>query len=411
MRLLQYSRTREWFAFFVTDTEHFRVAIGRKRTLTLTDAQGAFDRIDAFWASAECPLAGYLGYDLKNDVEDLSSHHTDALAMPEACLFEPQLWVDVEGDDVVMDGENSEADRLSRFLDAPYEEVSPPHASLHVECLTDRDTYLRRARSLLHHIRRGDIYEVNYCVQFLGTASGFDPHSRFVELQARTEAPFSVFAKLAGRYVLSASPERFLRYRSGELISQPIKGTAKRSADPDEDRRSAQRLRHDPKERSENVMIVDLVRNDLSRVAARDTVRVEELFGVYAFRTVHHMISTVRARLHPKRRPMDAIRACFPPGSMTGAPKISAMNLIESHENFKRGCYAGSFGRFEPTGDFDLNVVIRTLVYNPDTQTVGFAVGSALTALADPEREYEECLLKAEALLNVLHGTPSAKTR
>ena len=407
--LLQFSRGEDYFAFFITDTNRFRAAFGRRRKLIVQDPRGAFDKISAFWTASKTTLAGYLGYDLKNDLEDLNSSHDDALNMPVACLFEPRVWVDVKGNEVTLTGDKTQVEILVEFLKVPNRFETTPGVPVDITCQTNKPTYLRNAQTLLDHIHRGDIYEVNYCIRFTGTATEFDPQSRFFALQKRTVAPFSVFAKLAGNYVLSASPERFLQHRSGELISQPIKGTAKRSDDPIEDRRLAEALRNDEKERSENVMIVDLVRNDLSRVAARGSVEVDELFGIYPFKTVHHMISTVRARLAHDRQPIDAIRACFPPGSMTGAPKISAMKLIEHHENFKRGCYAGGFGYFGPNGDFDMNVVIRTLIYNSETHAIGFSVGSALTALADPAREYEECMLKAEALLNVLHGTPSAK--
>ncbi len=407
-KLLQFSRREEWFAFFITGTEHFRAAFGQRRKLILDDPRGAFERISAFWAESKSTLTGYLGYDLKNDLEALESAYHDAFDMPVACLFEPTVWIDVSGREATLTGDKTQVELLVEFLKEPNHFEINPGIPVDMICHTDKPTYLRNAQSLLDHIHRGDIYEVNYCIQFTGRAPDFDPHSRFFELQKRTKAPFSVFAKLAGRYVLSASPERFLRHRSGELISQPIKGTAKRSVDPVEDRHLADGLLNDEKERSENVMIVDLVRNDLSRVAARGSVEVTELFGIYSFKTVHHMISTVRARLAEKYRPLDAIRTCFPPGSMTGAPKISAMKLIEQHENFRRGCYAGGFGYFEPDGDFDLNVVIRTLLYNSETQSVGFSVGSALTAAADPEREYDEVQNSTDRFLEALKALGAA---
>jgi para-aminobenzoate synthetase component 1 len=193
-----------------------------------------------------------------------------------------------------------------------------------------------------------------------------------------------------------------LKREGRRLISQPIKGTAKRYADLFLDEKSKAELKSDPKERSENVMIVDLVRNDLSRVAERGTVHVSELFGVHTFKTVHHLISTVEARLKKDLDSWDAIEASFPMGSMTGAPKISAMELIERYENFKRGAYSGAFGIMKPNGDFDFNVLIRTLLYNTKNKMLGFGVGSAITIKADPEKEYDECLLKAEALMRSL---------
>ena len=315
------------------------------------------------------------------------------------------LHVRAAGDDLHLEGDRKAVADLIRFLeDGPEFHFHPP-TPVDVACSVSRESYMENAGQLLNAIARGDIYEVNYCVPFFGNAPDFDPQSRFHTLQSLTEAPFSVFARMADRHILCASPERFLKNKGGRLTSQPIKGTIRRSPDADEDNHLRDQLFNDEKERAENVMIVDLVRNDLSRVAARSSVRVRELFGVYTFKTVHHLVSTIEADLDEKSRPLDAIRAGFPPGSMTGAPKISAMERIEKHENFKRGCYAGSFGKLEANGDFDLNVVIRTIIHHPGKETVGFAVGGALTAGTHPDREYRECLLKAEALIKVLHGT------
>ncbi|MNF55508.1 Aminodeoxychorismate synthase component 1 [compost metagenome] len=186
------------------------------------------------------------------------------------------------------------------------------------------------------------------------------------------------------------------------LISQPIKGTAERFLDPKLDELSKEKLTSDPKERAENIMITDLVRNDLSRTAQKGSVQVKELCGIYSFMQVHQMISTITSKLDPQYSVVEALKKTFPMGSMTGAPKISVMKIIEELEETKRGLYSGAIGYFTPDGDFDFNVVIRSILYNQENQYVSFSVGSAITSLSDPEREYEECLLKAKAMRAVL---------
>ena len=203
---------------------------------------------------------------------------------------------------------------------------------------------------------------------------------------------------------MCSSPERYLCKRGSELISQPIKGTAGRNADPNKDRQVIFELQNDLKERSENIMITDLVRNDLSKIASKGSVEVVELCKVYSFKQVHQMISTITAKVSGSTNPVMCIENTFPMGSMTGAPKLSAMQIIESLENTKRGLYSGSIGYFEPKGDFDFNVVIRSILYNSEKPYVSFSVGSAITAQATPEKEYEECLLKAKAMRETLEA-------
>jgi para-aminobenzoate synthetase component I len=223
-----------------------------------------------------------------------------------------------------------------------------------------------------------------------------------LHLNAISPTPFSGFFKLKDRYILSATPERFLCKRGNKLISQPIKGTAKRSADLAEDLRIKAALKVNIKEQSENVMIVDLVRNDLTKSAVKGSVKVDELFGIYSFPQVHQMISTISCELDPTVDLIEAIRNTFPMGSMTGAPKIKAMELIDQYERSKRGVYSGSFGCISPTGDFDFNVIIRSILYNAEEQYLSFQVGGAITYAANAEEEYEECLLKASAIMQVL---------
>ncbi len=391
------------FAVFVTDRRNFRCAVGAAQYIEITETSGALSKLEAFHAAASGRIVGYMGYDLKNDVEQLTSANPDCLGMPEAAFFLPEMWISCTDGLVIL--ESSAENILNDALDtlrypSPFTPRKAP--SIALVASESRDSYIKGVQSLQQHLHHGDIYEANFCMQFHGQAVGLSPLHRFIKLQSLTEAPFSVFARFEDHYIMCASPERFLKRKGTLLTSQPIKGTIRRSDNPTVDNELKEQLSKDPKEQSENVMIVDLVRNDLSRVAAPDSVKVAELYGIHTFKTVHHMISTVEATLLEGQSSWDAIRACFPMGSMTGAPKVSAMKLIEAHEHFKRGAYSGAFGWMEPNGDFDFNVMIRSLFFNSATQTIAFSVGSAITVQAHAEKEYEECLLKAAALLQSL---------
>lgn len=392
------------FAFYVNHLSSFSLAVGATRQIELSESKGAFSKLETFQTSAKKRIAGYLGYDLKIDLEALTSANPDKLKMPVATFFEPEAWVNyTDGKLEITDCSAEMEKEIRAAIDQPHiaEKSTDPPPEMRPE-MTEAE-YLEGAEAIKNHLRRGDIYEANFCFQMNGDADEKSLLNRFLALHERTHAPFSVYARMGEHEILSASPERFLNNSGGKLCSQPIKGTRKRSTDKIVDEALIAELRNDPKEQSENVMIVDLVRNDLSRVASRGTVKVKELFGIQSFKTVHHMVSTICADLNTERHNhWDAIKACFPMGSMTGAPKISAMKIIEERENFKRGPYSGGFGWMDPNGDFDFNVMIRTIFYSRREKLLSLSVGSALTINADPQKEYEECILKAEALLQSL---------
>ncbi|MDC1244897.1 anthranilate synthase component I family protein, partial [Crocinitomicaceae bacterium] len=197
------------------------------------------------------------------------------------------------------------------------------------------------------------------------------------------------------------SPERFIKKNGSNLLAQPIKGTARRGENDTEDKFLFKSLRNDPKERAENIMIVDLMRNDLSKVAEKNSVKVDELCEIYSFETVHQMISTVSCKVKKQYSFVDILKATFPMGSMTGAPKIRAMELIEKYEDFKRGLYSGSVGYIAPNGDFDFNVIIRTMIHNKNLKTLSCSVGSAITIKSDAEKEFEECQIKIKKMIDV----------
>ncbi|TSJ44733.1 chorismate-binding protein [Fluviicola chungangensis] len=269
----------------------------------------------------------------------------------------------------------------------------------------DQTTYLERIQQLKEHIQLGDIYELNFCQLIESqpiTLHSIQPF--FNRMWELNPTPFAGMVETERWMLASASPERFIQKKGSKLISQPIKGTAPRGKTEPEDMQFRNNLQASPKERAENVMIVDLVRNDLSRVATKGSVHVEELCGIYSFPTVHQMISTISCELKEKMSLSEILKAAFPMGSMTGAPKKSAVELAEKYEGFSREFYSGSFGVIYPNMDFDLNVLIRTLVYDHQTKKLSCGVGGAITMLSDPQAEYEECRFKVDKILS-LFGT------
>jgi para-aminobenzoate synthetase component 1 len=367
-----------------------------------------FGLLGRYQAGNQDWMFGHLGYDLKNCIENLQTANSSRIGFPDLHFYRPRFVVTLAGGILslgYLPGDENEARRLFDYLESPANAavLFPESAPLqHISAGCTREQYLDRVNELLRHIARGDIYEINFCMEFFATHPGFAPATCFRELNQKAKAPFAAFYRVDNNYLVCASPERYLKKSGEQLISQPIKGTIRRGENAEADAVLKEQLRNDPKERSENVMIVDLVRNDLSRIAARASVRVEELFGIYSFETVHQMISTVSATLREGCHGTDALKATFPMGSMTGAPKVRAMQLAEETEGMKRGLYSGALGYFTPGGDFDFNVVIRSIQYNADTEALSLMVGSAITQGSVPEREYDECLLKARALFNVL---------
>lgn len=344
-----------------------------------------------------------LSYDLKNEIHGLESRNHDDVQFPRAVLIVPETVVSLtpEGFEVKT-GKLTDVHReyLAKLMSTSVSEPIP----LLMKPKISRESYMKNVEKLQKHIQRGDIYEVNYCQEF--SQKNYllsNPEAFYSKFRHITQTPFSAYLELEDHIVCSGSPERFLKKVGNHLISQPIKGTIRRGKDEMEDAQLKTQLKNDPKERSENIMIVDLVRNDLSIIAERASVHVEELCEIYSFKTVHQMISTVSCDLASDCTFTKILEATFPMGSMTGAPKRSAMTLIEAHENFQRGLYSGSIGYIDPKGDFDLNVVIRSFLYNKKTHYLSCAVGSAITIKALPENEYAECLTKVETIFRQMN--------
>ncbi len=283
------------------------------------------------------------------------------------------------------------------------ESISIKETKIDFFCRLDKKIYIETVNKLLAHIKRGDIYEINYCIEFFAENVVINPKEVFFRLKSLTEAPFARLYKADDNWIICASPERFVQKRGNKLITEPMKGTARRSIDSEEDSRIREGLANSIKEQTENVMAVDVARNDLSILAKKGTVFTDVLFDVKTFKNLHQMVSTISCEVKPKMEFNQIIDATFPPASMTGAPKIKAVELIKKYEFSKRGIYSGCLGYIDENGDFDFCVVIRTIIYNERKRSISFHVGSAITASSNPEEEWNECMLKADSLLIALN--------
>ena len=378
-------------------------------TAIKTDYFNAFEKLKEYQTITKDYIFGYISYDVKNDIEQLSSKNFDGLGFADLYFFQPQKLVFIKGNSVefqylrmVDDEIENDFEVISKLSFLSEKKELKNKADLKIKLRIHKEEYHKKVTKVLEHIHRGDIYEANFCQEFYAENATINPLEVYQHLNEISEPPFATFLKMEHQYLLSASPERYIKKEGTKIISQPIKGTAKRLISKIDDDKTAFDLSRDEKERSENVMIVDLVRNDLSKIAKKGSVKVEELCKVYSFKQVHQLISTVVSEVEENTHPIDIIRDTFPMGSMTGAPKFSAMKIIEELEETKRGLYSGTVGYITPTGDFDFNVVIRSILYNEEKKYISYSVGGAITAKSTPEKEYEECLLKAKAMRHVL---------
>tara|TARA_R110001592_G_scaffold18399_2_gene76385 strand:- start:395 stop:1651 length:1257 start_codon:yes stop_codon:yes gene_type:complete len=370
------------------------LAVGAKR-IFVPNEKDRFEALSAFHQGKW--LFGYLGYDLKNDTEDLSSNNTDKVQFPEISFFEPKHILFFKGNEVEIWSEEDVLAQIEKTESSTAQsKLSTPQASI------TQTKYLAIIEKLRQHIEEGDCYEINFCQEFHGEIETVNPIQLYLDLNKLSPSPFSCFQKHVDHYILSASPERFMKKEGDRIISQPIKGTRARGNSEAEDEALRKDLRSDEKELAENMMIVDLVRNDLARSSKVGSVKVEEIFGIYSFQQVHQMISTIVSEKRDDVTAFEVIKNAFPMGSMTGAPKVKVMELIEQYENTKRGAFSGAAGYISPNGDFDFNVLIRSLFLNKSSKTYSFQAGSAITYDSDPQKEYEECMVKAKAILSLI---------
>ncbi len=413
LKALTWADQQRHFAYFNSNDipypkNGFRhvLAIGAKETLGYH--QGTFfDELSALQKRIEQSdlmndwLVGYLGYDLKNETEKLESKNHDGLGFPEAQFFNPEHVLTFHADQVEVHSDQTDLfdTILAVDFNSTENKLSPPINSV------EKPDYLANVQQLRKHIEEGDCYEINYCQEFHGEIISFNPIELYRSLNEISPNPFSCLQKFDEHYIVSASPERFMKQQGTTIISQPIKGTRQRSDNSNEDIRLKTDLRNDPKELAENMMIVDLVRNDLARTAKMGSVKVEEIFGIYSFPQVHQMISTVCSEMRDGMDRIEVIEKAFPMGSMTGAPKVKVMELIERYENTKRGPFSGAAGYINGKASFDFNVLIRSIFVNKKTNAYSFQVGGAITYDSVPELEYEECMLKAKAIFQLINAT------
>lgn len=386
------------------------LAAGCKRSLQLQPGN-SFSALKDFYESKPSWLFGHLGYDLKNEVEQVSSRFEPLVDFGMGFFFEPAIVVRLQKNECSISSEDQNPQEIwTAILQQPSEINNNISPEVTLQSRIERDEYLQAVNALKEHIRRGDCYEINFCQQYFSENAVLNPLYTYSQLLQHSPNPFAAIYKLDGKYCLCASPERYLKKTGRSILSQPIKGTSKRHTDDlKEDTASKTTLQNSSKERSENVMVVDLVRNDLSRIAKEGSVVVEELYGIYSFPQVHQMISTIKAELADGLHWTDSIKATFPMGSMTGAPKKRVLELIDEYEAAARGLFSGSIGYITPEADFDFNVVIRSIFYDAFKKSLSFSVGGAITFASNASDEYQETLLKAAAIMKVLGVEPAER--
>jgi len=368
----------------------------------------AFETLQLFHGKHSDWLFGHLSFELKAETEGVVSRHSESIGFPDIHFYIPRYVLQINDFSLtigtIVDDHNEVFNQIINCKVA-FGDKQNQHPAITPR--QSKEQYIDSVNALKQHILRGDCYELNYCQEFYCQPCFINPLQLFTSLQQVSPAPFSAYYRMNDLYCLSASPERYLQKKGTRIMSQPIKGTRKRMIHEHDDKQIIAELLDSEKERAENVMVVDLVRNDISKICREGTVQVDELFAIYSFPQVHQMISTISGELADDHTWCDAIAATFPMGSMTGAPKRRVLELIDRYEASSRGLYSGAIGYITPEGDFDFNVVIRSVLYNANTHYLNYHAGSAITFKSDAEMEYEECLLKAAFIRNVLEAGDS----
>ena len=396
---ISYLNPNQYFNYPQKPFRHL-IAFGSEYSVQTNDTQNVFDA----WKEIRRQyskdwLFVFISYEGKNSVEELTSKKEQAIHFNTATFNIPKhVWeinsneiriLKGDGNSIIADIQNSHGE----------EKKQQPTISIHH--LVSRHQYIEQVTAIQKYILEGNAYEINYCMPFVGKGK-LNAVDTYLKLNTLTPMPFSVFYKFNTEYILSASPERFIKKDQQQIISQPIKGTSKRGSTIEEDQQLKIILRDSQKEQAENAMIVDLVRNDLSRTGLAGSVHVPELCGMYTFPNVHQLISTVASIMNTAYSSIEVIKQAFPMGSMTGAPKVSAMHLIDSVEEVARGPFSGTVGYMDPEDNFDFNVLIRSIFYNNETEEIFMEAGSAITHYADAETEYEECITKITPMITIL---------
>jgi para-aminobenzoate synthetase component 1 len=385
------------------------LAAAGERARLKTEAGTAFQQLKQFSLMQNDWIFGHFAFDLKSETEKITSLLPDHVGFPDLFFFVPEIIVLIRRDEMEIGLFGDRHQEIRKEI----EEINPDienavTGEVAIQKRISRQQYIESIQRLRQHILRGDCYEINFCQEFFAEKTELQPLNLFHALTRISPSPFSAYYSVDKKYLLCASPERFLKRKGDSVVSQPIKGTSARNlVDATQDELSKASLAASEKDRAENVMVVDLVRNDLSKICETDSVRVAELFGIYSFAQVHQMISTVVGKPLPSLHWTEMIAGTFPMGSMTGAPKKRVLELIEQYEKTKRGLFSGALGYVQPNQDFDFNVVIRSLLYNSSNQYLAYFAGSGITINSEPESEYEECLLKVAAFEKIIKN-PSA---
>jgi len=345
---------------------------------------------------------GHVSYDFKNQLEPLSSLHSDKIKFSDIFFFQPEIVIQLSENEIKISSLTDTPEKIFFAIQSKENNITAEN-NIEIQSAFTKEEYVHVIKQLQQHILRGDCYEINFCQEFFANDASIQPQQLYHHLTTISPVPFACFYKLNDKFLICASPERYVKKQGNIILSQPVKGTYKRNLQNEkDDELLKQKLAADQKEKNENVMVVDLVRNDLSKICEEGSVKVEELFGIYSFPQVHQMISTIKGELSNETDFADVLKATFPMGSMTGAPKRKVMELIEQYEKTKRGIFSGCVGYIAPNKDFDFNVVIRSIMYNQTEKYLSYQVGSGITFNSNAENEYEECLLKAEAIKQVL---------
>lgn len=379
------------------------LAIGCRRYVQPT-AGNAYASIQKFYDDKPSWIFGHLGYGLKNETEKLTDAQQPFIDFGLAFFFEPEIIIKVNNNFCSISSTTIHHEEIFEEINNLSEmQLTPAFNKINLKHAISKEEYIKTIQKLQQHIRMGDCYEINFCQQFYAEEAKINPLEIYHKLEKISPNPFSALYKLHDKYCICASPERYLQKKGNKIISQPIKGTSTRNLrNNSEDSKNWQNLAKSPKDKSENVMIVDLVRNDLSKICEEGTVQVDELFGIYSFPQVHQMISTISGNVKIGTKWTEIVKASFPMGSMTGAPKKRVMELISQYEKYGRGLFSGSIGYVSPTGDFDFNVVIRSIFYDDLKKTLCFLAGGGITFYSNAADEYEESMLKAKAMMKVL---------
>jgi para-aminobenzoate synthetase component 1 len=383
------------------------IAWGKKDAFVVNENNPTdIQKLNQWLAGKTTPVFGYISFEAKKLFEKNSYRNSSSDGSDFLYFFEPEhIWKEENGKwKALGEEEPNERSVIEDFLSSYKNvEITSIEEKLVFEMLESEVSYVEKIQDILNNIQQGQYYETNFCIPLQASGELKDAFVHFSKMNNATEAPHATYFNGDKLQLLCTSPERFIQKKGNQIISQPIKGTIRRGLNSEEDAQNKALLQSSEKERSENIMIVDLVRNDLSRIAEKASVNIKSLCELHTFKTLHHLISTVEAQLPSNITFTEILAATFPIGSMTGAPKISSVKHMEKLEILDRGIYSGSFGVIEPDGNFDFNVIIRSAVYNKEKKQTTIKVGSAITNASNAEAEFEECLLKAASTLSIFN--------